>query len=384
MRPMWPESSAATKGNSLYRVRRALARVGSVVAILVVIMGGNPVAYAQSGSRPQSYTSELTGWQVDVAGPNFALSDAVQEQYPHGRGERITINGVNSHSYAEVAFFDDTDTPEDTIAVTLREFQTTSQSFAVLDSGINSGVSYTLATFRLSENVTGYFYMEVKPDVIGNIDFSQSLFALNLDFPEQLSLASRQITVNGKSFLGDPVIDVANSITEYHLANPAATPTRSSFDFETFDSTIDVDPPVSLDYSSNANGFESVNVSGGNSFGIIGYLNQRAGEPADVLATIVASAPRGDEAPEMVHSEETREQVFAVYRIHREGGVTILVIQVTAVGPDMWRVEAVAGPEDEITTDLDTFQQSIAVDAEPFMESTSGEALTDILNDNQP
>lgn len=366
------------------RAVRTLALLGSVVSILLAMSIGNPAAYAQPGSGSQAYTSELTEWKVEITGPDFALIDAVLENYPHGRGERITINGVSSQSYAEVAFFDDTDTPEETIAVTLREFQTTSQTLIVLDSGTSRGVSYTLATFRMNESVTGFFYMEVQPDVIGNVDVAQSLFTLNLDFPEQLSLASQQVSIDGRAFLGDPVTDVAGNIADYQLANPVATPTRSSYDFETVNSTIDVDPPVALDYSSNANSFESVNVSGGNSFGIIGYLTQDAGAPADVLDTIFANAPRGDEAPELIHSDETREQVFAVYRIHREGGVTIMVIQVTAVSQDTWRVEAIAGPEGEIATDLDVFQQSIVIDAEPFLKSTSSEALIDILNHNQP
>jgi len=210
------------------------------------------------------------------------------------------------------------------------------------------------------------------------------MFTLNLDFPEQLLLASGQIIVNDEAFLAGPAIDVAGSIRDHVLANPPATPTRSSYTFETVDSTIEVDPPVSLDYSSNANGFESVNVSTETSFGIIGYMQQEADAPVDVLGGIFASAPRGDEAPILIHSDETREQVFAVYRIHRDGGVTIMVIQVTPVGESLWRVEAVAGPEDTIAAESDVFQQSIVIDAEPFLKSTSGEMLTDILNDSRP
>jgi hypothetical protein len=363
---------------------RALAIVGIVVAILMATASWYPFAYGQSDASPQVYTSELTGWQVEVAGPDFALQDAALEEYPHGRGERITINGVDSLSYVEVAFFDDEDSPEETIAVTMREFQATSQRFTILDSGTAGGVSYALAVFQLNVNVTGYVYMQVEPDVTGNVDFAQSLFTLNLDFPEQLVLASGQITVGDHAFLDDPVIDVASRIAEHAEANPAVTPTRSSYDFETVNSTVDVNPPVSLDFSSNANGFEAVNVSNESSFGIIGYLKQEAYAPVDVLDGIFASAPRGDEAPKLIHSDETRERVFAVYRIHRDGGVTIMVVLVTAMGPDMWRVEALAGPEGVIITELEVFQQSIVIDTVPFLNIASGDALADILNGNQP
>jgi hypothetical protein len=61
-----------------------------------------------------------------------------------------------------------------------------------------------------------------------------------------------------------------------------------------------------------------------------------------------------------------------------------MVIQVTAMGPNLWRVEALAGPEGLISSDLEVFRQSITIDAVPFLQITSGEALTDIMNENQP
>ncbi len=368
----------------MHRAGRAHSWPAVIIAILLATVSWHPLAFAQSGSSNQAYTSELTGWEVAVAGPDFALQDAAVEEYPHGRGERITIGGVDSHAYAEVAFFDDKDSPEQTIAVTMREFQATSQNFTILDNGSINGSSYALATFRLNENVSGYFYMEVEPDVVGNVDFAQSLFTLNLDFPEQLALASDQITVADQPFLSAPAVDVAARIAEHQAANPVATPSLSSYEFETFPSTVEVRPPVSLDYSSNANGFEAVNVSTDTTYGILGYMQQEADTPVDVLDSIFAGAPRGDEAPRLVHSEESRERVFAVYRIHRDGDVTVMVVVVTAVAPNVWRVEALAGPEEGIAAELEVFQQSVTLDEAPFLDIGSGDTLTDILTGNQP
>jgi hypothetical protein len=357
---------------------------GLIVSILVAGVMAHPDVMAQSGSASDAYVSELTGWSIEVTGPNYAIQSAALEEYPHGRGERIAVHAVGLPAYAEIAYFDDADAPEETIAITLREFEATSQNVRILESGKSGDTHYSLAAFQLNASVSGYFYMEVVPDVSGNVDAAQSLFTFNLDFPEQLLLAGSEISVNGDPFLGEAAIDVGEVIAADLDANAVATPIRTSFAYETVDAVVDVNPPVSLDFDSNANGFESINVSMESTFGIIGFLQQEATDPADILTGILSSAPVGEEAPVQVHVEEDRERITAVYRIHREGSVTVMIVQVTAVGAGLWRVEALAGPEERISTDLSVFQRSITIDGDRFLDSTSGEMLTDILGDSQP
>lgn len=365
-----------------------LAAIAMLVALVIVLLPVNPGVSAQPGAEPTTFETEILEWDLRITGPNFALDDVALEEYPHGTGERIYVSSVNTLAFAEIAFFDDSDTPEQTIDVMLSEFEAASRDFTLIESGEIEGVYYALARFQVSAELAGYFYIEVAPDISENVDLVQSLYTLDADFVEQLQIASEEISVNGNAFLGETVIDVETVIaadaSQQATAVAEATPARSSFAFRTTESVVDVRSPVSLDYDNDNGTLEAVFVSTEAGYGIVGYIQQQAGSPEDMLDVIFATAPIGDDAPIRLHFEGDTERVLAVYRIAIDGESTIMVIEVSSAGTDLWLVEAVAVNESAIVAELEVYQQSIAIDGEQFLAGVSGVELVEILRRNQP
>ena len=364
--------------------RTALILVLALVGLTSPVQSANAL---QGSPELTTYEAELMDWNIQIAWPNFALQDAALEEYPHGRGERVYVSGVDTLAFAEIAFFDDEDTPEQTIAVMLNEFESTSQSFAIIDQGVSEGSSYALARFQISDEFSGYFYIEVAPDVSENVDVAQSLYTINVDFLAQLTLAREEISVAGNAFLGEPAVDLEALITADQLTSTPtaqATPAVSGYVFQATGSELRVQPPVTFDYPLIQDDLEAAYISSSSGFGFAGYMRQPTENAEKVIDAIFSQAPAGEEAPVRLHLQQDREQALAVYRIAIDGGYTVMVIEVTRVGTDLWQIEALAVSENDVLMELATFQQSVTIDEEPFLDSITVEEIDDILAANQP
>lgn len=365
--------------------RQILVAISVFLALFVAVLPFNDLVSARQND--ETLDTALTGQELRVTGPNYALDDVALEEYPHGQGERVYISSVNTRSFAEVAFFDDADSPEQTISVMMSDFEATSQQFSIVDSGNSDGIYYSLATFQLSDELSGYFYIEVAEDVNGNIDLAQSLYAINEDFAEQLAIASDEISLGGNAFLGVTAIDIPLVIAEYEeviASTPEATPGPQDYSFEWTDSVVKVQPPLSLDRDSQNDVLESVFISSDVAFAYVGYLNLPGVTPESALESVFEGAPSGQSAPVLLHSEMSGERIWAVYRIAIDGEVTIMVIEMHATSGDLWQVEALAAPEKELLTQVDIFQQAVTIDGAGFLDSLSVDQLELILNSNRP
>lgn len=369
---MWPISSSAIKGRSTGTI---------LITVLAMVLASFLIAPAATATEA-AYSSELTGWDIGISGPEFALESTFLEEYPHGNGERIVISGLQNQAVVELAFFDDTDTPVQTIEVAMREVENTSREFHLIDSGETDDGAYALARIRVSINFSGYVYIQVDQDLQGNIDLYQSIYMLNLDYGDAIATASDEISINGDPFLNSPMIDVPDVIANDQEAIASATPVHSEFQFTAFDSTIVTDPPISLNYDARTDVLEFVNLSSDASFGIVGYLTSNTSDPVSVVEEIFATAPEGQEAPQQIYRDDNEEHVVAVYRIDRDSGVTIMVIQVQAAGPGVWRVEAIAAGEADIVSDLPLWQQNVRIDGTPMLQFIRTDELDGILNGN--
>src|SRR4051794_12795086 len=95
-------------------------RVALIVMLLALTPGSALHVAAQTQAfEPDFYTSELTGVDIEISGSEFEITAADLQHYPNGKGEVVEIEPSTGISHAEVSFFDDSDTPEDTINVYL-------------------------------------------------------------------------------------------------------------------------------------------------------------------------------------------------------------------------------------------------------------------------
>ncbi|MCO5215051.1 MAG: hypothetical protein M9950_02700 [Thermomicrobiales bacterium] len=75
---------------------------------------------------PEAYVSVLTDFEINVTGPVFAITKASLDHYRTGDGEIVSIESEDS--IAEVSFFDDEDTPDDSLDAYLDNIEAAAQS----------------------------------------------------------------------------------------------------------------------------------------------------------------------------------------------------------------------------------------------------------------
>lgn len=371
----------ASARSTIHIIVRALLVAALVSASLV------PVAQAtQVGSASDPLKTEILDWRITVAGPNYALVDVALEEYPHGKGERIYIASIESLGFAEVSFFDDSDSAADTIDVMLSDFDAASQSLEVLARGEDDGIYYALARFHLNQGPMGYFYIEIAEDIDGNVDLAQSLYSLDAEFITQLEIVQAEISLNGLPFLINPVIDLQSHIQqdELNLAatpEPVANPNHGTHVFETRITELVVGPPIGIDFPINGPELEVLFLESEFGYGVAGFIHQDAASAEDVIASIFINAPTGSEAPVELHVESSETSALGVYRVETRGETRAMVIYVTKVEDGLWKVQAMAVLESMFAEELAGYQQGVRFDGEPMLADLDAETIQHILNE---
>ncbi len=367
---------------SRFQSRRVWQAVFSACLLLLVLY--TPLSAAQSGALEDPYKTELLDWSVSVSGPNYVLEEVSLEEYPHGRGERIYITNVDSLGFAEVAFFDDTDTPDQSLEIMLRDFESASTDFALLENGSDGNVHFALARFEIDHHLTGYFYIEIAQDVEGNIDVVQSLYSLNADFLEQIEIARGEIDLNGLAFLADPAIDLDSAIAHDEVlldSTPdVATPVPGSFTYESGDATLNIQPPVEYDFAYSNPPLDVRFLKTPNAYAVVGYISQTADSPEAVLGTVFIDAPVGDEAPQELHIESDADRALGVYRINTEGETRLMVVEIRRVSDDLWTVQALAAEQSVFSAEFETWQQAVEFDGDPLLNEIDPADVLQLLD----
>lgn len=361
-------------------------RIRLVIACLVLV-ASIPFAVGAAAQPGTPYETELLGWNIDVTGPNYTLENVALEEYPHGQGERVYITSLESLGFVEISFFDDEDTPEQTVDLMLRDFDAASRSLEVLDSGFANDIHYALARFELEQGMAGYFYIEVAEDVVGNTDVSQSLYTLDSDFLEQLDLARSEISLEGLPFLAQPAIDLESKVSDDQVLlastpEPIATPDQGNYTFRTTDVVLDVQGSIEFDFPLINRELDIMFLRSANGYGVAGFVHQEVESAEQVMAGIFLDAPPGDEAPVELYKESDNSRVFGVYRVETQGETRAMIIEITRIDDGLWQVEAMAVVETSFHTELVEYQSGVTLGGDPLLGDIDAEEVVMILNEN--
>lgn len=347
--------------------------------LAVTLFLGSGSMIAAQDVQPTTIRPELIDSIIEIRGENYVLDRADLEEYPHGRGERIYISSLESKGFAEISFFDDEDSPEQTIAVMLSEFDSASVSFDVMEQGVVGSVYYALAHFRLP-GYEGYFYIEVAQDVDGNVDIQQNFYSLNADFSEQLALVRDDVTIDGVAFLQAPVIDVDGIVAEHAAiqATLAATPTVETFTVR--DTAVTITAPV-RSYNEFSNDVLEVvffTTASGEANGLIGYLQDDETVAADVIQTIAADTPQGERpAREIEVQTLSQEHAVGLYLVPSKEGDMLMVISASRQEEGIWRVESLAAPPDAFLSEYQEVIGRVSMGDRPIFEDMDIESLVE-------
>lgn len=189
--------------NATQHIQR-LALAGALT--LIGLIGGGALASAQDEPQwePDSYESMLTGYEIEVSGPDFAIEDVVHQEYSDGENEQVYIE--SDYATSQISFFDDSDTPQDTIELWLSDLRDGMDSLDVVDQGVDGDVTWYYAE-GVYEDLDFVYYVQVQEDVDGNIDLLESVLTLDGNLVDAVDASQQDITVDGDPFMDDVDLD---------------------------------------------------------------------------------------------------------------------------------------------------------------------------------
>lgn len=173
-----------------------------IAALLFVLpLAGITRAAAQEQEfTPELYTSTLSGYEIEVSGPEFEIISAEMEHYSNGDGEIVRIQG--QLATLEVSFFDDGDTPDESIDAYLSGLEGSGAEIEVADRGITGDTSYAIVNV-LYEGLDVLYYVQVTQDVTGNVDLFEAILTTAETFELDLETAQEEVLVDGVPFMAD-------------------------------------------------------------------------------------------------------------------------------------------------------------------------------------
>lgn len=181
-----------------------LALAGSLA--LSGVVGGATLASAQAEPEWEAdyYESMLTGYEIEISGSDFEITDVIYQEYDDGENEQVYIE--SDYSSTQVSFFDDSDSPEDTIELWIDDIGSEMDSFEVVESGVDDDVTWYYAEGEYDDLFFVYF-VQVQEDVDGNVDMLESVLTLEGNLAVEIEIAQEDIAIDGDGFMDDVDLD---------------------------------------------------------------------------------------------------------------------------------------------------------------------------------
>lgn len=210
--------------------------------------------------EPTAFTSELTGFDIELTGDNWEITDVVSQQWSDASGEPGDAEVVSIESegaLGEINFFDDTDTPEQSLDTWQSSLEggDSIENVTVIEEGEDDGVFYRLLTFEVDGNVFVY-YMQVTEDIEGNVDMMENIGAPEIVFQDEFDTAQEEVTIDGNAFAdgvdSDDLLDMVD-------AGGTGTPVNDDSDDADDDADDDSTPQANESETGSLTGFQTGN-----------------------------------------------------------------------------------------------------------------------------
>lgn len=351
--------------------------------LIAITLSAGPVAAAQPQQfDPGFYTSVLTGVEIEATGPDFAISGAELQHYTNGQGEVVTIDSETVASSLEVSFFDDSDSPQETLDIYLASYESMATTFDVVDRGINGEYHYALAVFTFMDEELVY-YLQVFEDLDGNIDLFEAILTTPASLQNDLATAQAEVTVDGYPFmenvdpvqLGEVVADGGSTLPSEGEATPAEP--ADSVEFTQFDANVSIGPDFAfLGEPEVTQGIEAVQVQGPRSQSIVA-VGQTGQLPVDVMDSFEEGITSVYPDTELVYEEIDSEQGWRILSVPKDDGEnTYLIIVVnTSIMPGHEVMHAHEMPADGVAGSLITIQDQVSFNGQPLMPEIDPEEM---------
>lgn len=358
-----------------------------IIASLLIVLPLVGVTHAVAQEQvftPEAYTSTLSGYEIAVSGPEYQITSAVLEHYSTGEGEIVTIEG--ELATLEVSFFDDSDTPDESIGAYLSGLESADIDHVVVDRGINGSTSYAIVTIDY-EGLAAMYYVQVTEDVTGNVDLFEAILTTTATFEIDLEAAQEEITIDGAPFMAD--VDAAEILATAEAGAPndtAASPVaEASATIVTFENA-NVDLGVGGDFEPRAEpitdgSIEGFVISGPDTANIVAL-----GETGMTAADTVESFSNGLEASyqEVSHieSQDNGDSAWSLFAVLSNGEQRVVLVYANTVTvPGYELLVAIDMPEHDVAGGIEAVQGGLTLDGERLLADVDAVEIS-VLADN--
>ena len=194
--------------------RRPLRSLVALALTLIVIFssGGTSVAAQRSEAAfsDKRYVSELSDLEILVRG-DFAILTTNFQRHTYGEADLVNIATLESFFsgsvLVDIGFFNDPDTATATLEFIKNEISLVMDSFHVLREDLTGTPAWSFAVASV-EGEELLVYLQLEPDVVGNVDVVTALTGASQTFFADLEAAQVDITLDGKGIF--PNVDPAD------------------------------------------------------------------------------------------------------------------------------------------------------------------------------
>jgi hypothetical protein len=155
------------------------------------------------------FKSELTKYEVEISGTDFDIFDVFQQNYPDGENEQVRIE--SDDATVQISFFDDPDSPEDTIELWVSGLSDSMDSLEVVESGEDDDRVWYYAEGEY-EDTAFVYYIQITEDVVDNVDILESVLTEG-SLIDTVGAAQQDITINGEGFMDNVDLDELEQLT---------------------------------------------------------------------------------------------------------------------------------------------------------------------------
>lgn len=189
----------------------------TALAALVALSGASGIVTGSASQthepirpefEPDSYQPRMLDAGISVAGPVFEIEDVVVQLYSEGENEQIFITGELGDAddpvpaVLEISFFDDEDTPDETIELWVSALAEDMDALEIVDVGLDGDVFWYYVTGE-RDGLGQAYYIQVQQDAVGNVDVLQSILTVDGAMADALRTAQDEIEIGDDPFLDD-------------------------------------------------------------------------------------------------------------------------------------------------------------------------------------
>ena len=367
-----------------------LARRFRIVLVCLLMalpmIGLAPAAAQEQEFTPESYTSTLTPFEIEVAGPVYAITGATLEHYATGDGEIVDIE--SEWVTIEISFFDDADSPEQSIDAYIDGIDSADVDYTIVDRGQAADTTFAIIAIQY-EGIDVLYYLQVTEDVVGNVDLFESILTTGDTFEDDFAAAQSEISIDGAPFMADIVgadlvASVANSAdaatTPEVVASPAAPAVTVPFDAAGVDLGLSSDFEVSGDPVVDGS-IQGYIVTGEETITLVA-IGQTDMTAEETVQSFASSLDDNYDSVESIEDNVTADTAWSLFLVEVGGENRVMLVTAdTSLVPGFEVLVSTEMPITAVAASMTDVQTGLSIDGQGLLANIDGKEIESLVGE---